>query len=76
MFSAKTTGDIQFTTAERAHTANTYETFPHYVTVNEVLFEIVLALRDNIFKHLKMIKSSFGAKALLLHNYSSESYIL
>lgn len=49
------------------------EHFPHCVTVNEHLFEIVLALRDNISEHLEMTTSSFESKTLRLCNSSSKS---
>lgn len=52
MCPAKTTGEIQFIDSRKGTTANTCETFPHYVIVSEILFEIALPVRNIIFKLL------------------------
>lgn len=48
---------------------------PHYVIMSELLFEIVLAVRDNISKHLKKIKSNSGAMSLFKYSSPSKSYL-
>lgn len=72
VLSAKTIDDIQLTDSKS--TPN-MKHFPLYVIVSELLFEIVLALRDNIYKHLEMIKSCLGVKSFHSYNFSSKSYI-
>lgn len=48
---------------------------PHYVIMSELLCEIVLAVRDNISKHLEKIKSNLGAMSLFKYSSPSKSYV-